>query len=312
MLIALGFELQNNCRIIIHQYDRYIPQWVTSEKDEGIDCKINLNTNGNKALVVKISCSGIVQNNMINEALPGLEYDLLDIESTNPKPGMPLYRKDILRIVKKTFDELNKIVISNNYNFIHMFAAVPAGMAVEIGRNMMQTMYDNIVTYQFGKKGYTPALVINPNKRNISNPTTRSNNVVYISEYKDSIAFVPILGSIACGSISEAIREAGEYYPISFSMVGKGDYFIVKAVGNSMINAGIDSGDLVLVRCQQSADDGQIVVALVDDCTTLKRLYHDDKNRRVILKADNPDYEDQVFEDINIQGVAVQVIKALV
>ena len=312
MLIALGFELQNNCRIIIHQYDRVLAQWVTSEKDEGIDCKINLKTNGNDALVVKISCSGIVQDNMINEALPGLEYDQLDIESTSPKLGMPLFCKDVLRIVKKTFDELNKIVISNNYSFIHVFAAVPAGMAVEIGRNMMQTLFDNIVTYQLEKKRYAPALVINPNEREISKPATQANNVIYINEYKDSIAFVPILGNIACGSISEAIQEAGEYYPISFSMVGKGDYFIVKAVGDSMINAGIDNGDLVLVRCQQSADDGQIVVALVDDCTTLKRLYHDDKNRRIILKADNPDYEDQVFEDINIQGVAVQVIKSLV
>lgn len=309
MLIAFGFELQNNNRIIVHQYDRYTAQWVTGEKDEGLDCQINLNANGNRILVVKISCSGIVQDSMIKKALPGIIYDQLDIESSNIALGMPLYHNVVIRIVEKIFNRLNGIVMS--YSTIHLFAAVPAGMAVEIGRNLLHSMYDNIVTYQLGGKRYVPALVINPIEHKVSISNTHANSVIDLDDYRENIVFIPILGDIACGSITEAIRDAGEYFPVSSSWIGHGDYYIVRAVGDSMINAGIDDGDLILVRQQEFADDGQIVVALDGDSTTLKRLYRDDKNMKIILRAENPLYEDQLFDNITVQGIAVKVFKSL-
>ena len=100
---------------------------------------------------------------------------------------------------------------------------------------------------------------------------------------------VPLLGEIACGSISEAVVEADEYLPIAASVLGSGEHFIIKAVGDSMVGAGIDEGDYVLVRSQNSADDGQIVVARDEDSTTLKRLYHDNKRKKVILREDTED-----------------------
>ena len=76
-----------------------------------------------------------------------------------------------------------------------------------------------------------------------------------------------------------------------------------------MIDAGIETGDLVVIRKQSCAEDGQIVVALVEDETTLKRLYRE--NGKVRLHPENRDMEDIIVDDCIIQGVAVKVIKDL-
>ena len=81
-----------------------------------------------------------------------------------------------------------------------------------------------------------------------------------------------------------------------------------------MINAGIDSGDLVMIRKQNTANEGDIVVALIDDSTTLKTLSYDRANRKVVLKAENDDkknYPNQIYDNIIIQGVAEHVLKNL-
>ena len=78
-----------------------------------------------------------------------------------------------------------------------------------------------------------------------------------------------------------------------------------------MIDAGIDDGDLVVIRQQSSADDGQIVVALIDDEATLKRYYRDDRNQRIRLHPENETMEDIFVDNCLIQGIAVKVIKDL-
>lgn len=78
-----------------------------------------------------------------------------------------------------------------------------------------------------------------------------------------------------------------------------------------MIDAGIDDGDLVVIRQQSSADDGQIVVALIDDEATLKRYYRDDRNQRIRLHPENETMEDIFVYNCLIQGIAVKVIKDL-
>ena len=81
-----------------------------------------------------------------------------------------------------------------------------------------------------------------------------------------------------------------------------------------MTNAGIDSGDLVLIRKQNTANEGDIVVALIDDSATLKTLSYDRVNRKVVLKSENDDkknYPNQIYDNIIIQGVAEHVLKKL-
>lgn len=121
---------------------------------------------------------------------------------------------------------------------------------------------------------------------------------------------VPVLGRISCGIPKYAEENIEEYVKLPVSLFGRGDYFFLRAYGESMINAGIDDGDLVLVRQQPTADYNQIVVALVDDEATLKR-YRPQNDGMIRLHPENERFEDIVVdaESCVIQGVAVKILK---
>ena len=78
-----------------------------------------------------------------------------------------------------------------------------------------------------------------------------------------------------------------------------------------MIEAGIEDGDLVVVKKQMEANEGDIVVALVDNQNTMKRYYRDDKNKKIILHPENKRMKDIIVDECYIQGVACNVIKTL-
>lgn len=96
------------------------------------------------------------------------------------------------------------------------------------------------------------------------------------------------------------------------SLFGRGEFFALQASGDSMINAGINDGDLVLIRKQNTAEEGEIIVALVDDETTLKRFYRDKKNKRFILHPENEKYDDIIVDNLVIQGIVTKVLKDVV
>lgn len=121
---------------------------------------------------------------------------------------------------------------------------------------------------------------------------------------------VPVLGAVSCGLPRLAEENIEEFVKLPVSLLGRGSFFALRAKGDSMINAGIDDGDIVLVRRQSSADYNQIVVALVDDEATLKRFRPENGIFR--LHAENPAYDDIIVESCLVQGVAVKVIKELV
>ncbi|MBQ6527907.1 MAG: repressor LexA [Clostridia bacterium] len=121
-----------------------------------------------------------------------------------------------------------------------------------------------------------------------------------------------ILGSIACGIPEDAEEHVEEYVPLPTSIFGEGELYILRAHGDSMIQAGIDDGDLVVIRKTATAHDGDIVVALVEEeTTTLKRLFIDRENHRIRLHPENDRMEDIIVPSCRIQGVAVNVIKTL-
>ena len=122
---------------------------------------------------------------------------------------------------------------------------------------------------------------------------------------------VPVLGSVSCGIPKFAEENIEEYVKLPVSLFGKGDFFLLRASGNSMIDAGIDSGDLVLVRRQDYAAPGQIVVALMEEEATLKRYYPEPQNGYIRLHPENKDMVDIIVDSCLIQGVAVHVIKEL-
>lgn len=122
---------------------------------------------------------------------------------------------------------------------------------------------------------------------------------------------VPVLGTIACGIPKFAEENIEDYVRLPVALFGKGNFFILRAYGDSMIEAGIDNGDLVLIRQQNYADEGQIVVALMEDEATLKRFYPEPKKHRIRLHPENSRMDDIYVDNCEIQGVAVKVLKDL-
>lgn len=121
----------------------------------------------------------------------------------------------------------------------------------------------------------------------------------------------PLIGEIACGTPLWAEENVEFYVNLSKEIFGSGNFFILRAKGNSMINAGIENGDLVVVRQQETAEQGQIIVALIDNEATLKRYFLDRRRHKVRLHPENDEMEDMYYPSVAIQGVAIKVIKNL-
>ena len=123
---------------------------------------------------------------------------------------------------------------------------------------------------------------------------------------------VPVLGAVSCGIPKFAEGNIEEYVQLPTAIFGKGSYFLLRASGDSMIEAGIDDGDLVLVRQQDHADPGQIVVALIDEYeATLKRFYPEPSKGIIRLHPENSALDDIIVKNCAIQGVAVHAVKSL-
>ena len=124
---------------------------------------------------------------------------------------------------------------------------------------------------------------------------------------------MPIARSIPCGTPEQKEADIEEYVSFPSSVIGRGEFFVLRASGDSMVDAGIDHGDLVIVRRQEEASTGKIVAALVDGGSTLKRLCRDNKDQRPYLHPENriKNYPDITGSDFSIQGVAVYILKSL-
>jgi len=124
-------------------------------------------------------------------------------------------------------------------------------------------------------------------------------------------AFVlPVIGEIAAGGPIEAYQEVSETIPVPEMLAPSGDAYVLRVRGDSMIEAAIVDGDYVLIRPQETARDGDIVVAQVEEnAVTLKRFYRE--NGRVRLQPANPSYPPQVYDDVRIQGKLIGVIRRL-
>jgi len=121
---------------------------------------------------------------------------------------------------------------------------------------------------------------------------------------------IPVVGKIACGTPILAEQNIDSYMSISGNFLGAGEFFVLVAQGDSMINAGIDDGDYVVIRKQNTANEGQIVVALIDgEEATLKRFYIDKKKKKIRLHPENDNLKDMFYDTIDIQGIVVKVIK---
>jgi len=114
---------------------------------------------------------------------------------------------------------------------------------------------------------------------------------------------VPIVGRVAAGAPILAEENIEDTFPLPIDYVKNGNCFMLHVRGDSMIDEGILDGDLVLVRQQQDANDGDIVIALLDDSATVKTFRRDGENIQLI--AANPDFEPIVVKECDIQGKVI-------
>jgi repressor LexA len=123
---------------------------------------------------------------------------------------------------------------------------------------------------------------------------------------------LPVMGRIAAGVPIEAISHVSHHVAVPGSMLsGRGQHYALEVKGDSMIEAGINDGDIVVIREQQTAENGDIVVALVEDQeATLKRFRR--RGSTIALEAANPAYETRVYPDhaVKVQGRLVGLIRS--
>ncbi len=121
---------------------------------------------------------------------------------------------------------------------------------------------------------------------------------------------IPLLGSVACGLPIFAEENIEANIPVSIKILKKGHkYFLLRAKGDSMDDAGINNGDLVLIRQQQHAENGDQVVALIDDEATIKEYHHNGTLVVLKPKSKNKKYQPIILSDaFRIQGIVEAVI----
>jgi len=149
-----------------------------------------------------------------------------------------------------------------------------------------------------------PARLRQPFKPQVVTGGGRSHEIA--SDVRD----LPVLGRIAAGTPIEAIQQERERLPVPESLLGPGEHFVLEVQGDSMIEAGILDGDYVVIRRGDTAQTGEIVVALVmGEEATLKRFRK--KGGAIALEAANPKYQTRVFgpDQVAVQGKLVGLIR---
>ena len=120
---------------------------------------------------------------------------------------------------------------------------------------------------------------------------------------------IPLLGRISAGLPIEAIENIDKYISGISDLFGSKDIFALKVKGNSMIGAGIFDGDIVIIKKQPKAENGEIIAALIENEATVKRFYKEKNNIKLV--AENPEYEPIVADNIQIIGKVIGVIRKL-
>ena len=118
---------------------------------------------------------------------------------------------------------------------------------------------------------------------------------------------IPLLGQVAAGQPLLAVENITEYFPIPSEYMPGGEAFMLKVKGDSMINMGIYEGDQIIVRKQNTASNGEVIVALVDDSATVKRFYKE--NGHIRLQPENDFMDPIIVDDCEILGKVIGLIR---
>ena len=118
---------------------------------------------------------------------------------------------------------------------------------------------------------------------------------------------VPVVGNVAAGMPILAVENIEDYFPMPVEMLPNKDIFILRVKGDSMINMGILDGDYVIVAQTDTADNGEVVVALVDDSATVKRFYKEEGYYR--LQPENDEMAPIIVPEVTVQGKVIGLLR---
>ena len=192
-----------------------------------------------------------------------------------------------------------------------------------INENLLQSVLDYVKQYQLNKG-------LSPSYRNIAKNVGMSSletahRYVHILESRGQLTMTnignistplnlskgktqiaPLIGTVACGDPINAEQNIEETFQLPTALFGSNKLYGLKAKGNSMTGVGIFDGDTVFYYPCSTAEDGEIVVALIENSATIKRLER--KKDYAILHPENPEYKDIITKQLVIQGVVKHVV----
>ena len=158
--------------------------------------------------------------------------------------------------------------------------------------------------------GFSPAVIEGSGRRSVPTRGPMLTGGAPVAETSAAPVEVPVLGRIAAGTPIEALQNERSQVAVPRELLGTGEHYALEVMGDSMIEAGILDGDVVILQRCDTAQTGDIVVALVDDSeATLKRLRR--RGQSIALEAANPAYETRIFgpDRVKVQGRLVGLLR---
>ena len=144
-------------------------------------------------------------------------------------------------------------------------------------------------------------------EKGMINKTPLKKRVLSLPNLKNNYKNIPLVGVVRAGTPIFAVENLDGYIPLPREIDDGEDDFALKIQGDSMINAGIYDKDIIIVKKQDTALNGEIVVALIEDSATVKRFYK--KDGKIVLHPENDEMDDMVFDNVVILGIVKGLLR---
>lgn len=194
--------------------------------------------------------------------------------------------KDFTERDQKVLEFIEKYITENGYS--------PTVREICTALNIASTATAFTVVNRLAEKGLIMKNKVGENKR----------RAISINQ---KCVKIPLIGTVAAGKPIFAQENYEDFYSVPTNMFGHDEMFMLNVKGNSMIKIGMFDGDKIVVKKQDTAENGDIVVALVDDSATVKRFFK--RDGKFILHPENDDMQDFVFDEVSILGKVVGLIR---
>lgn len=172
----------------------------------------------------------------------------------------------------------------------------------------MKVSSTSTIFYYLNKLEKSNKIKKSPNKnRALEIIDNESHTITTINQSEENLTKIPVLGIVTCGEPILAVQTSEEYFVVSKTLFKGDDLFMLTAKGESMINAGIYDGDKIILRQQSSANNGDIVAALIDDSATIKRFFKENGHFR--LQPENDNFSPIIVDNVQIIGKVVGLVR---